>query len=132
MYFCFCNSLQISLKKKNFLFLYLFFKSISTLKKKKKVDFHNSSPQIFFFSHFITIFLSFQRGIVRHKNLNKVPVPCVVSMAKESIIVPRRSHARTVRPRPWHVTRESHTMKKKFRRRGQPWHDWRDGGHSHI
>ena len=130
-----CNFVFVILYKSHlnflFLFLYLFFKSISTLKKKKKIDFHNSSPQ-FFFSHFITIFLSFQIGIVGHKNLNKVPVPCVVSMAEESIIVPRRSHARTVRPRPWHVTRESHTIKKKFRRRGQPWHDWRDGGHSHI
>ena len=114
-----------------FLFLYLFFKSISTLKKKKSW-FPQFLPTNFFFSHFITIFLSFQRGIVGHKNLNKVPMPCVVSMAEESIIVPRRSHARTVRPRPWHVTRESHTIKKKFRRRGQPWHDWRDGGHSHI
>ena len=130
MYFCFCNSLQISLK-----FFFSFSLSLFQVYfhiKKKKSWFPQFLPTKFFFSHFITIFLSFQRGIVGHKNLNKVPMPCVVSMAEESIIVPRRSHARTVRPRPWHVTRESHTIKKKFRRRGQPWHDWRDGGHSHI
>ena len=34
-----------------------------------------------------------------HKNLNNVLLPRVVSMAEESIIVPRRPNARTVRPR---------------------------------
>ena len=32
-------------------------------------------------------------NIVRHKNLNKVLVSCVVSMAEESFIVPRRPYA---------------------------------------
>ena len=50
-----------------------------------------------------------------HKNLNKVLVPRIISMAEESIIVPKRSHARTVRPRQWHVTRGGHTIEKEIR-----------------
>ena len=38
-----------------------------------------------------------------HNNSNKVPVPRVVSLAEGPIIVPRRPHARTVKPRQWHV-----------------------------
>ena len=53
-----------------------------------------------------------------HRNLTKVLVPRVVSMAEESIIVPRRPHARTVRPHQWHVIRGSHTIKKELRRGG--------------
>ena len=48
------------------------------------------------------------------KNLNKIPVPHVVSMAEELVIVPRRPHARTVRPRQWHVTRGGHTIEKEL------------------
>ena len=55
---------------------------------------------------------------VGHKNLNKVPVPCVVSMTEESIVVPRRPYTWTVRPRQWHVTRGGHTVEKEFRGRG--------------
>ena len=54
-------------------------------------------------------------SFVGHKNLNKVLVSRVISMAEESIIVLRRSHARTVRPRQWHVTRGGHTVKKELR-----------------
>ena len=52
---------------------------------------------------------------VGHKNLNKVPIPRVISMANESIIVPRRPHARAVRPRQWHITRGGYTVEKEFR-----------------
>ena len=50
---------------------------------------------------------------VGHKNLGKVPVPRVVSMAEEPIIVPRRPHAQTVRPHQKHINRGP-TAKKKF------------------
>jgi len=53
-----------------------------------------------------------------HKNLNKVLVPRVVSMAKESFIVPRMPHARTVRPRQWHIIKGGHTVEKELRGRG--------------
>ena len=53
-----------------------------------------------------------------HKNLNKVPVPRVVSMAEESIIVPRRPHVRTLRPRQWHIARGGPTDEKKIQRGG--------------
>ena len=55
---------------------------------------------------------------VRHKNLNKVLVSCVVSMAEESIIVPRRSHTQIVRPHQWHVTRGGLIVGKEFREGG--------------
>ena len=61
----------------------------------------------------ITYFLKFKT--VRHKNLNKEPVPHVVSIADESIIVSSKPHARTVRPYQWHVTRGGHTVEKEFR-----------------
>ena len=64
----------------------------------------------------ITYFLKFKT--VRHKNLNKEPVPHVVSIADESIIVSSKPHARTVRPYQWHVTREGHTVEKEFREGG--------------
>ena len=48
-----------------------------------------------------------------HKNLNKVLVPRVISMAEEFIIAPRRSHARIVRPRQWHVTRRGHIVERE-------------------
>ena len=54
---------------------------------------------------------------VGHKNSNKVPVPRVVSMAEESIIVPRRLHARTVRPCQWHIARGGPTIEKKLQKR---------------
>ena len=52
---------------------------------------------------------------MRHKNLNKIPVPRVVSMAEEPIIMPRRPHAQTVRPHQWHVTKGGHTVEKELR-----------------
>ena len=58
--------------------------------------------------------------VVGHKNLNKVPVPHVISMAEEPIIVPRRPHAQTVWPRQWHVIRGGHTIEKELQRRGWP------------
>ena len=51
-----------------------------------------------------------------HKNLNKVLVPHVISMAEESIAKPKRLHARTVKPRQWHIARRGPTTEKKFRR----------------
>ena len=53
-----------------------------------------------------------------HKNLNKVLVPRVISMAEEFIIAPRRSHARIVRPRQWHVTRRGHIVERESFREG--------------
>ena len=58
-----------------------------------------------------------------HKNckaqkLNKVFTPRVILMAEGAIIMPRRSHAQTVRPRQWHVTREGHTVEKELREGG--------------
>ena len=49
-----------------------------------------------------------------YKNLNKVFVPCVIPMAEEAIIAPKKSHARIVRPHQWHVTRGGHTVEKEF------------------
>ena len=51
-----------------------------------------------------------------YRNLNKAPVPCVISMAEESIAKSRRSHARTVRPYQWHIARGGLTAKRKLRR----------------
>ena len=51
-----------------------------------------------------------------HKNLGKVPVPRVVSMAEEPIIVLRRPHTQIVRPHQWHIARGGPTGKKKLRR----------------
>ena len=56
-----------------------------------------------------------KKYIVGYKNLNKVFVPRVIPMTEEAITMPRRSHARTVRSRQWHVTRGGHTIEKKFR-----------------
>ena len=53
-------------------------------------------------------------NIVRHKNLNKVLVSCVVSMAEESFIVPRRPYAQIVRPHQWHVTKGGLIIGKEF------------------
>jgi len=55
---------------------------------------------------------------VGYKNLNKVLVLRVISMAEESIIVPRRPHAQTVRPRQWHLARGGLVVEKKFWRGG--------------
>ena len=55
---------------------------------------------------------------VGHKNSDKVPVPCVVSMAEESIIVPRRPHSRIARPRQWHIARRGLAIKKNLQREG--------------
>ena len=49
-----------------------------------------------------------------YKNLNKVFAPRVIPMAKGAIIIPRRSHAQTVRPRQWHITRGGHTIENEF------------------
>ena len=56
--------------------------------------------------------------IVGYKNLNKVFAPRVIPIADEAIIVLRRSHAQTLRPRQWHVTRGGHTVKKELREGG--------------
>ena len=53
-----------------------------------------------------------------YRNLNKVFASCVIPMAEGAIIVSRRSHARTIRPHQWHVTRGGHTVEKEFWRRG--------------
>ena len=50
-----------------------------------------------------------------YRNLNKVIMPRIIPMAEGAIIVPRRLHPRTVRPRQWHVTRGGHTVEKKLR-----------------
>ena len=52
---------------------------------------------------------------MRYENSNKIPVPRVMFMAEESIIVLRRPHARTVRPHQWHIIKGSHTVKKELR-----------------
>ena len=53
-----------------------------------------------------------------HKNSDKVPMPRVVSMAEEPIVVLRRPYAQIVRPRQWHITRGGYTIEKKFQKRG--------------
>ena len=53
-----------------------------------------------------------------HKNLGKVPMSRVVSMAEEPIIVLRRPHALIVRPRQWHIARGGPVVQKKFKRGG--------------
>ena len=53
-----------------------------------------------------------------HKDSDKVPVPHVIPMAKKSIILPRRPHAWTVRPRQWHIARGDPAVEKKFQRGG--------------
>ena len=52
--------------------------------------------------------------VVGSRNLNKVFVPRVIPMAEEAITTSRRSHARTIRPRQWHVTKGSHIVEKEF------------------
>ena len=56
----------------------------------------NKSDKPFSYYHFLHIV---SKPSVGHKNLNKVLVPRVVSMAEESIIMLRRPHAWIVRPR---------------------------------
>ena len=51
---------------------------------------------------------------VGHKNSNKAPVTRVVSITEEPIIVPRRPHTRTVRPRQWHISKGGPTIEKKL------------------
>ena len=53
-----------------------------------------------------------------HKNSGKVHVPRVISMAEEPMIMPRRPHTRTVRPRKWHIARRGPAVEKKFQREG--------------
>ena len=53
-----------------------------------------------------------------HKNLGKVPMSRVVSMTEEPIIVPRRPHAWTVRPRQRHIARRGPAVEKKLQRWG--------------
>ena len=55
---------------------------------------------------------------VRYRNLNKEIVSRVIPMAEGAIIMPRRPHPWTIRPRQWYVTRGSHTIEKEFQRRG--------------
>ena len=56
--------------------------------------------------------------IVGYRNLSKVIVPRVISMAEGNITMPRRLHPQTVRPRHWHVIRGGRTVEKEFRRKG--------------
>ena len=62
--------------------------------------------------------LKFLGVIVRYRNLSKVIVPRAILMAEGAIIVPKRVHPQTIRPRQWHVTRGDHTVKKEIQRRG--------------
>ena len=57
---------------------------------------------------------------VGYRNLNKVIAPRVIPMAKRVIIVPRRTHPWTIRPRQWHITKGDHTIEKEFRKRISP------------
>ena len=54
------------------------------------------------------------------RNLNKVFAPRAILMAEGAIIVLRRSHARIVKPRLWHITKGGHTVEKEFQRGGYP------------
>ena len=54
--------------------------------------------------------------IVGHKNSNKVLVPRVISVVENPIIVSRRPHAWTIRPRQWHVIKGGSTVEKKLQR----------------
>ena len=51
-----------------------------------------------------------------YKNLNKAHASRVISMVEESITKSRRPHARTLRPRQWHIARGGPTVEEKFRR----------------
>ena len=53
---------------------------------------------------------------MRHKNSDKVPMPRVVSMAEEPIVVLRRPYAQTIRLRQWHIARGGLAIEKKFRK----------------
>ena len=55
-----------------------------------------------------------------YKNLNKALTPYVISMTEESIVKPRRPHARTVRPHQWHSAKEDPIAEKKLRRGVSP------------
>ena len=55
---------------------------------------------------------------VGHKNSDKVPMPRVISMVEEPIIMPRRPHSQTVRPRQWHIARRGLAIEKKLQREG--------------
>ena len=59
-----------------------------------------------------------QSVLAEHRNLNKVIAPCVIPIAEGAIIVSRRSHSQTIRPRQWHTTRGGPTAEKEFQRRG--------------
>ena len=53
-----------------------------------------------------------------HKNLDRILVPHVVSMAEEPIIVPRRPHTWTIRPCQWHIARGGPTIEEKLQKGG--------------
>ena len=55
-----------------------------------------------------------------YKNLNKALTSYVISMTEESIVKPRRPHARTVRPHQWHSAKEDPIAEKKLRRGVSP------------
>ena len=65
-----------------------------------------------------SFFLVLDIILVGHKNLNKVPMPRVVSTVEESIVVLRRPHAQTIRPRQWHIARGCPIVEKKFQKGG--------------
>ena len=49
-----------------------------------------------------------------HNNSDKVPMPRVISMAEEPIILSRRPPAWIVRPCQWHITRGGLVVEKSF------------------
>ena len=52
------------------------------------------------------------------QEFKKVFAPRVIPMAEEATIAPKRSHARIIRPRQWHITRGGHIVEKEFREGG--------------
>ena len=60
------------------------------------------------------------RGYCGVREFKKVFVPRVIPMAMEVTIVMRRSHARTIRPRQWPITRGGHTVEKELRKGVSP------------
>ena len=55
-----------------------------------------------------------------HNNSDKVPMPRVISMAEEPIVVLRRPYTQTIRPCQWHIARRGLAIEKKFRRGVSP------------
>ena len=58
---------------------------------------------LYYFCVMVNIFF---KVIVGYRNLNKVIVPCVITMAEEAITVPRSPCTRTIRPEGGHTGKE--------------------------